>query len=472
MQGAIAALITPDEDESLIQRDEDRSGGAGQHHNFKRKKEVILHEIQASAANSRVKWLWKWQPRVYKIYESDPVQYCVASVICLNFLTQVVQRTVDIDAFVDQEPTALNEVWLALAKFYNLFFLVELLCNAFGSWFLHFVKDGWNQFDIVVVTLGTLDLLGIQYPEKLQLLRMLRAFRVFRLFGFVESLRKIIDVLVNAMPGVCHSFVVVLIFMCIYAVMAVDLFMNVWCDGSSSTIEVGTTSRNVCFGEDYYGDFPAAFYTMFQILTGESWSEAAVRPILAYYTGALERLAVQLFFMSFMLLNQMVLLNVVVAVLLEGMSKAMSDMDKTDAWIEGYVYSDQSGTRVEVSQQEADGALTFDYEGGVKGTIIRDTVYVPGWSPGTVQANGDVKFDDGRLWTCEERPPSEEQKEKERVVQDLKEQLRLLSARLDGIKDEQKVRLPSEAELCHQAAESAPPQEAAAEESRPPTRPT
>jgi hypothetical protein len=85
------------------------------------------------------------------------------------------------------------------------------------------------------------------------------------------------------------------------------------------------TSRDECWGSDYYGSFTKALYTMFQVLTGESWSEAAARPALAYYmdkNDVLFTIITYFFFYSFVICNSFVLLNVVVAVLMDGMNSA------------------------------------------------------------------------------------------------------------------------------------------------------
>merc|ERR1712137_937529 len=73
-----------------------------------------------------------------------------------------------------------------------------------------------------------------------------------------------------------------------------------------------------------YGDFMRALYTLFQVMTGESWSEAVVRPLLfgLYKNNAL---FVGIFFVSFIILTQIVLINVVVAVLLENFVTADPD---------------------------------------------------------------------------------------------------------------------------------------------------
>merc|ERR1711904_120877 len=83
-----------------------------------------------------------------------------------------------------------------------------------------------------------------------------------------------------------------------------------------------------------YGTFFRALYTMFQVLTGESWSEAGARPAIAYYEGkddVLYTMITYFFFYSFILVNQMTLLNVVVAVLMDGMASETPPEDDNDS---------------------------------------------------------------------------------------------------------------------------------------------
>ncbi|CAK0844580.1 unnamed protein product [Prorocentrum cordatum] len=175
---------------------------------------------------------------------------------------------------------------------------------------------------------------------KLKLLRMVRAFRIFRLFGRVPSLRKIILSLFHAGGGVGNAFLIVMIVMCIYAVLAVDLFGNVMCDADgkqsedwSSTDFHGTT----CFGMGYYGTFTTSLYTMFQILTGESWSEGCVWPLLDYFqvVDPAYRKFVMIFFVSFVVITNFILLNVVVTVLIDGMNQAVDEPKPEGAAPEG-----------------------------------------------------------------------------------------------------------------------------------------
>ena len=71
-------------------------------------------------------------------------------------------------------------------------------------------------------------------------------------------------------------------------------------------------------------------YTLFQVMTGESWSEAVARPLMfGLYKNAF---LVSIYFVSFILLMQIVLTNVVVAVLLD---KFVADESKADDGDEG-----------------------------------------------------------------------------------------------------------------------------------------
>lgn len=111
-----------------------------------------------------------------------------------------------------------------------------------------------------------------------------------------------------------------LIVMSIYAILGVDMFGTFGRDGSFVNVDGESiplqTSRGLNFGEEYYGSYSRSLFTLFQVMTGESWSEAVARPVI-YGKGLEYRSTV--FYVSFFLICAIVLINVVVAVLLEKM---------------------------------------------------------------------------------------------------------------------------------------------------------
>merc|ERR1712007_422626 len=132
-----------------------------------------------------------------------------------------------------------------------------------------------------------------------------------------------------------NAFIVMLVFYCIYAILAVELFRDFGDGGvyftydsrtgSNATVDAHS-SRGYVLGIEYYGDFMRALYTLFQVMTGESWSEAVVRPLVfGLYKN--DAAVVGIFFVSFIILTQIVLINVVVAVLLENFVTSDPDVD-------------------------------------------------------------------------------------------------------------------------------------------------
>jgi len=264
----------------------------------------------------------KYQKAVQAFYSGKKIQIVVAALIVLNFGVQCVSK--QIDPYGDKYET----IWHISEDFFNIMFLLELLVNMYGSWMRRFFLSKWNRFDCVVVLIGALDLCRVPLPGPLKLVRMLRAFRVFRLFGKVESIKKILIMIRRAIPGVVSAFILLFIVLCIYSVLSVDFFRNIHsdCHAVEPPAPTAITPRGKCFGEDYFGNFLRALYTFFQVLTGESWSEAAVRPVIQYFENSVaETIGISIFFVSFFLINSIVLLNVVVAVLIEGMSGGVAD---------------------------------------------------------------------------------------------------------------------------------------------------
>jgi hypothetical protein len=272
------------------------------------------------------------QQQLYDLYMNTWVQLAVACVIVGNFCVTIAEK--EIDPYFE----LYGSTWKAFDTTFNILFTIELILNMAGSWFCHFWKNPWNVFDFIVVLVSLLAM-GNALQGPLEDLKMLRAFRVFRLFKRVKSLNKIVTSLVRAIPGVFNAFLIMLIVMCIYAIIAVDYFKTFGSTGgyvtqSSEMNEFGVTiilnhtvdaftQRKIRYGEEYYGTFSRALYTLFQVLTGESWAEAVARPLIfgkpeeGYPDSPWSVFGVSTFFVSFILLMQIVLVNVVVAVLLD-----------------------------------------------------------------------------------------------------------------------------------------------------------
>lgn len=256
------------------------------------------------------------QQEVADFYNRISIQVGVAGLIGANFLTNIVEKEVD--------PKGVDyvEIFEALNLFYNIAFTIELAINIYGHWWCEFWRSGWNIFDAVVVAIGVINMLELPLPPAFSLLRMMRAFRVFRLFKRVKSLNKIIVSIVHSIPGVSNAFLILGIVMAIYSILAVEFYTHMAedCQEDSGDRRF-ITPRGKCVGPEYFGTFSRSFYTFFQVLTGESWSEMVARPsIWYYYDDPLRAAAGSFFFVTYVLVTGFMLINVVVAVLLDKMS--------------------------------------------------------------------------------------------------------------------------------------------------------
>lgn len=157
---------------------------------------------------------WKYQLSVRRMYEATSSQAFVAVLIVLNFLCNVVEKE------MDPHGVYYKQVWRVFEHSFNAVFLLELLINMYSRWLWIFWRSGWNVFDFVVVAVGCISF-GIELEGPLKLLRTLRAFRVFRLFKRIKALNMIIVMIVAAIPGVINAFLVMVISISIYALIAV-----------------------------------------------------------------------------------------------------------------------------------------------------------------------------------------------------------------------------------------------------------
>jgi len=259
---------------------------------------------------------WRYQAQARRFYTRTDVELFVAALIAGSFLANVVQLTID-PSREDSE-----HVFWVLELTFNIAFTIELALNMYAFWCYEFWHSAWNIFDFVVVGIGLLTTFHVASSGPLNLLRMMRAFRIFRLFKRVKSLKKIMKSLAQAVPGVVNAFVIILLVQSVYAMLAVE-FWSTYGEGGFFINENGAevelvTNRGQDFGFEYFGNYPKAMYTLFQVMTGESWSEAIARPLL-HTPSSFVNFATSLYFVSYQMLCATVLINVVIAVLLDKM---------------------------------------------------------------------------------------------------------------------------------------------------------
>jgi voltage-gated sodium channel len=175
-----------------------------------------------------------------------------------------------------------------------LIFTVELAGRAlvFRSRFFH---DPWRIFDLIVVGLSWMPAAG-----GLSILRALRILRVLRLVGMVPSLRRVVGGLLAALPGMGSIMALLGLVFYVFSVMATKLF-------------------GAAFAE-WFGSIGASAYSLFQIMTLESWSMGIVRPVMAIYPWA------WLFFIPFIVCTTFTVLNLFIGIIVSAMQSEHEEL--------------------------------------------------------------------------------------------------------------------------------------------------
>ncbi|KZB72143.1 MULTISPECIES: ion transporter [Thalassospira] len=224
-----------------------------------------------------------------RIVESSRFQNFITAVIAINAVILGLETS----------PTVMNAMGSTLHVLDQLavaIFVIELLMKL-AVYRLAFFKRAWNIFDFTIVAI-TLMPAG----QGVSVLRALRILRAFRLISTVPSMRKVVEALMRAIPGMISVLTLLSLVFYVSAVMATKLF-----------------------GEgfpDWFGTIGESLYSLFQIMTLESWSMGIVRPVMESYPLA------WLFFVPFILITTFAVLNLFIAIVVDAMSTHV-DVEET-----------------------------------------------------------------------------------------------------------------------------------------------
>lgn len=136
----------------------------------------------------------------------------------------------------DPDQVYYPSVWLVLDNVFNSIFLVELLMNIYSQQLRAFLTSLWNIFDSVVVFVGILSMAKVELGPA----RAIKVFRVFRLIPRVHSLNELFTNVLLSIPGVITAFILMLITMCVYAILAVEIFRPFGSDSMPYTTHEST----------------------------------------------------------------------------------------------------------------------------------------------------------------------------------------------------------------------------------------
>lgn len=224
--------------------------------------------------------------RVGTLVESDRFQHAIVAVIVLNAIVLGLETSQVAMAVAGPLLVTVDLMCLTV-------FVAEIALKLYAFRF-GFFRSGWNIFDFSVVAIAL-----VPATEGFAVLRALRILRVMRLISMVPTMRKVVQALVGAIPPMGTVIALLGLVFYVFAVMATKLF------GQSFP--------------DWFGTVGASLYSLFQIMTLESWSMGIVRPVMEAYPYA------WVFFVPFILVTTFAVMNLFVAIIVNSMQSAHED---------------------------------------------------------------------------------------------------------------------------------------------------
>ena len=220
------------------------------------------------------------QTRLKTFIEQSTFQNIIISLILINAILLGMETSPAIMDLAGPFILLLDKLILAI-------FVVEISIRLY-VFRAAFWRDPWSLFDFTVVAIALIPASG-----PFAVLRALRVLRVLRLLTMVPSMRRVVGALLAAIPGLGSIGLMLLVFYYVFAVIATNLFGN--------------------SHPDWFGTLGQSFYTLFQIMTLESWSMGIVRPIMETFPYAWA------FFVPFILVATFTMLNLFIAIIVSAM---------------------------------------------------------------------------------------------------------------------------------------------------------
>ncbi|CAB1418967.1 unnamed protein product, partial [Pleuronectes platessa] len=255
---------------------------------------------------------------IHKMCTSHYLDLFITIVIGLNVITMSMEHY--------HQPQELDEALKICNYIFTLIFVLEAVLKLVAFGFRRFFKERWNQLDLAIVLLSimgiTLEEIEVNAslpinPTIIRIMRVLRIARVLKLLKMAVGMRALLDTVMQALPQVGNLGLLFMLLFFIYAALGVELFGDLICD-----------ELHPCEGLGRYAtfkNFGMAFLLLFRVSTGDNWNgimKDTLRDCAQDTNTCYNTVVSPLYFVSFVLTAQFVLVNVVIAVLMKHLEES------------------------------------------------------------------------------------------------------------------------------------------------------
>ncbi|XP_051792446.1 voltage-dependent T-type calcium channel subunit alpha-1G isoform X4 [Erpetoichthys calabaricus] len=255
---------------------------------------------------------------IHKMCTSHYLDLFITVVIGLNVITMAMEHY--------QQPQVLDEALKICNYVFTIIFVLESVFKLVAFGFRRFFKDRWNQLDLAIVLLSimgiTLEEIEVNAslpinPTIIRIMRVLRIARVLKLLKMAVGMRALLDTVIQALPQVGNLGLLFMLLFFIFAALGVELFGDLECSEDHPCEGLGrhATFRN----------FGMAFLTLFRVSTGDNWNgimKDTLRDCAQDMGTCYNTVVSPIYFVSFVLTAQFVLVNVVIAVLMKHLEES------------------------------------------------------------------------------------------------------------------------------------------------------
>ncbi|XP_069920261.1 voltage-dependent T-type calcium channel subunit alpha-1H isoform X2 [Oryctolagus cuniculus] len=257
---------------------------------------------------------------IHSLCTSHYLDLFITFIIGVNVITMSMEHY--------NQPKSLDEALKYCNYVFTAVFVFEAALKLVAFGFRRFFKDRWNQLDLAIVLLSVMGIaleemetsaaLPIN-PTIIRIMRVLRIARVLKLLKMATGMRALLDTVVQALPQVGNLGLLFMLLFFIYAALGVELFGRLECSEDNPCEGL---SRHATFT-----NFGMAFLTLFRVSTGDNWNgimKDTLRECAREDRHCLSYLPVlsPVYFVTFVLVAQFVLVNVVVAVLMKHLEES------------------------------------------------------------------------------------------------------------------------------------------------------
>ena len=239
--------------------------------------------------------------KIRRLVEYRPFQWAILAVILFNSLLFGLQTSHKMMQSHGATLQCLDQICLWI-------FVVELGLKI-AAYRSSFARDPWNLFDFVIVAVSFAPDMGM-----FSSVRLFRVLRVFKLVSGMRHMRIIISAILRSLPGVSWAGMLLLLVYYVYGIIGTNLFGEAF--------------------PDWFGDLGKSVYSLFQIMTLESWSMGIARPVIAQFPYA------WVFFVTYILLSSFIVMNIVVGIVLNSIGDSFKKEDGDDVVVVGDVLSE------------------------------------------------------------------------------------------------------------------------------------